>query len=122
MQISQRFCEQINRRLGSLSYEFEDTPDRQTLSIQPYEPIYFSPKAGGPVKGGSKKWILKKHKSGQIHEPGMIAAIETIRLSKPFILLEFDSPQAVNSFRNLVSGVSSSTITACPAVALFIQL
>ncbi|MEM9448398.1 MAG: FkbM family methyltransferase [Cyanobacteria bacterium P01_E01_bin.6] len=78
MLTSQRFCTKINRRLGSLTYKFNDSPDRQTLRIQPYEPIYFSAKADEAEQGGSKQWMLNKHKSGQIHEPGMIAVIETI--------------------------------------------
>ena len=81
---SEEFCKKVNQHLSGLSYEFKDSPERQILHVNSHNPIYFSSKTGGTVQGGSRQWMINKHKSGKIHEPGMIAAIETVNsLSSP---------------------------------------
>lgn len=108
MQVSERFCEEINRRLNSLSYKFKDIPERQTLCVHSYEPIYFSPKAGGTVQGGSRQWMLNKHKSGQVHEPGMIAVVETILTLSNTVNNLFDIGALYGYFSLLFLSVSRS--------------
>lgn len=79
MQIDEWLSSEINDRLKALSYRFEDGPQRQLLCVEPYEPVYFDPNAGGAVQGGSGQWMRNKHRSGGIHEPGTVAALQTIR-------------------------------------------
>lgn len=76
--VAKWFSDEVNARVSSLSHEFQDYPDKQTLRLNRYEPIYFDPSAGGTVLGGSGQWMRDRHVSGSIHEPGMIAVIETI--------------------------------------------
>lgn len=73
-----RLCESINRTLGSLQFDFaagEDGQDAHVLTLAGRPPVRFPVDAGGRVQGGSSSWVLAKHASGGIHEPGLVATL-----------------------------------------------
>ena len=74
----EQFISYINHLLNRLTFKLKDDYVMQTLLINSYSEINFSPNAGGSALGGSQSWIASKHKSGKIHEPGMIATIEAL--------------------------------------------
>ncbi|WP_417910090.1 FkbM family methyltransferase [Candidatus Electronema sp. PJ] len=76
---SEQICELINTSLANLRWKFSELEGKQELAIDSYPSVYFSPTAKGTVAGGSAKWVRKKHNSGGIHEPGMIAIFDVLK-------------------------------------------
>jgi len=65
----------INQELESLTYSFQRQDHRFRLAVGDDVPgIYFAHTSKGTVGGGSRKWVARKHKNGDIHEPATVAA------------------------------------------------
>jgi FkbM family methyltransferase len=83
-------CAEVNRQLAQLSYVYKDKNSIQTLSIAGHRAVCFPQSAGGGVAGGSAAWIRAKHEKGDVHEPGLIAALLAIQKVQPSIQTIFD--------------------------------
>lgn len=78
MSKSHSLCNEINSSLRKLNYDFSESYDKQSLSINSYKPVHFSMAGKSNIAGGSVKWIRGRHAQSRVHEPGMIATLEAL--------------------------------------------
>ncbi len=98
-----QLCADINARMDTLSFSFAEGERSHSLTLEGKDPIRFPLDAGGDVQGGSAAWVAKKHAGGQIHEPGMIAALLAISDHRPDVRTILDIG-ALYGYVSLVAG------------------
>lgn len=103
-----QLCESINARLTSLPFTYTEGDSHHSLTIAGRAPIRFPVDAGGGVHGGSASWVSAKHRDGEVHEPGMIAALLALGDAGPSIRTVLD----VGALYGYVSFVARSLFEA----------
>jgi len=105
--------ERLNAYVDTISFSMIDYDDRLELRLLDFDPIYFCRKSP-LLKYNSANWVQRKHSTGKVHEPSMLAALLFILDHFPHkIKTSFDIGVLFGYFSLIIKNLFSSSKVIC---------